>query len=405
LSIACVIALGVRGAGADGIGIAATSATSHERTALAQAIRSAIGENRRIVDDAVAQARGAVEAGAVGKDLLQRFRHVRDLVDEGWRAYLHVELEFAQARLAVARTEAEQVAPLMGGTEVYADASLRLGIVLGQLGHADESRAAIRLALALDPARPITLAEFSPDVVAVVDAVRAEVPGTGELSLAVDPPSATVSIDGKDFARGGTLSVGQHVVVARAPGYRPRVQTIAVTAAPGGHDAPVALQLEHDEEWERLATGAVPGVADAAAQELVDTMLRYGELDEVVLAVDTDRRGGNALLVQRCGGSPVATCTAVVEIGYASGGLAEAARDAWRDVRSADLRYPPTVLADPRVASHRPPPHRCEVCRSPYLWGGVAAVALIGTIAVIAVVTSSRPPPVVAVDPNAYVTP
>jgi hypothetical protein len=251
--------------------------------------------------------------------------------------------------------------------------------------------------------------------VAAVDAVRAEAPALADIVFTVDPPAASLSVDGHDLARGevlvagggagrigGKLAIGQHVVVARAPGYRPRVQTVAVAAAPG---EPIALRLERDDDWERLATGAAPGVADAAAQELVDATLRYGELDEVVLAVDTDRRGGNALLVQRCAGAPIALCTAVVEIGYASGGLGEAAREAWRAVRAADLRYPPSVLADPRVAAHPPVSHRCEVCRSPYLWGGVAAAAVIGTIAIIAITSSSRPPPVVGVDPNQYVTP
>jgi hypothetical protein len=407
--IAAVIACAARVAVADGIGVAASSVSSTSRTSVAQAMRAAIGEQRRMVDDAVGQARGAVEAGAVAKETLVQFKRVRDLVDEGWRAYLHVELEFAQARLSVARQEAEAIAALPGGAEIYADSSLRLGIVLGQLGHADEARAALRLALAIDPERPITIAEFAPDVVAAVDAVRAEVPPSTEVSISTTPPTAAVTVDGKAVApRAGvggfaiaTVTRGQHVVVARAVGFRSAVRTIA--AAASGNQ--VGIELEPDPDMQALETGAAPGVADAGAQRLVDATLRFAELDEVVLAIDTNRLGGNALLVQRCAGSPVATCTAVVEIGYAQGGLAEAAREAWRDVHTADLRYPPSVFADPRVVAPPPPPHRCEWCRSPYLWGGVGAVAVIGTIAIIAVATSSRPPPVVGVTPGSYVTP
>jgi hypothetical protein len=91
----------------------------------------------------------------------------------------------------------------------------------------------------------------------------------------------------------------------------------------------------------------------------------------------------------------------VVEVGYAPGGLAAAAREAWATVRAANLRYPPSVFADERLTGQHAD-DRCKVCRSPVLWGGVGVAAIVATVVIIAVVSSSRPPPVVGVDPSQY---
>src|SRR6185369_12018928 len=129
------------------------------------------GGPRRVID-ALAEARAALAGGAVPIATLARFRRVRELVAEGWSAYLHVQVAYAAERLAAARTEAEALVVLPGGAALYADASLRLGAVLGNLGRPDGAMAALSLAVALDPERPIELTEFSPDVRAAVDAVR-----------------------------------------------------------------------------------------------------------------------------------------------------------------------------------------------------------------------------------------
>src|SRR5690606_13649344 len=107
--------------------------------------------------------------------------------------------------------------------------------------------------------------------------------------------------------------------------------------------SPITLELARDVAWSRLAEGARIGLADVAAQQLTDAALRFGDLDEVALVARTERRGGPALLVQRCAGLP-ARCSAVVEVGYTDrAGLPAAAREAWQTVRTADLRYPPGV--------------------------------------------------------------
>jgi hypothetical protein len=402
-SIAGAIAIALCGSAyADGVGVIAASGAGGDRAAAAKAIAGAVADGRpaRIVDDAAGEARAAIAGGAVPVAALERFRRVREQVDEAWRAFLRVQVDFAASRLASARTDAELIVAMPGGAALYADASLRLGAVLGHLGRAAESQAILALALALDPDRPITLAEFSPDVVAAVDAVRAQTRPTRSVRIVSEPAGAVVTLDGKELGRAplhADIAVGQHVVVARMPLYQPRALALAVDAAM----TELMLELDQDVEWLRVAEGAAIGVSDARVQELVDAALRFADLDEVVLVADAEQRGGPTLLVQRCAGLP-ARCTAVIEIGYAErSGIAAAAREAWQAARAADLRYPPGVFGDPRATGkHRD--DRCKVCRSPFLWGGVGVAAVVATVAIIAIVSSSRPPPIVGVDPDDF---
>lgn len=397
LAIAIDLAFGSRGAAADGSGVIAASAS--DRAAVATAMtRAMAGRANRLVGDAVAEARAAIAAGAVRVETLAGFRRVRDQVDEGWRAYLRVAIEVAAQRLASARTEAEPLVALPGGAELYADAALRLGAVLGHLGRAAESRAILQLALALDPDRPITLAEFSPDVVALVDQARASPRTMQKLRVTTSPPGAIVAIDGKEVGRSPIeldVSRGQHVVVARAQGHRPAVQGIAIDAA-----AAVELALDRDEPAARLAGGATLGLPERSQQELVDAAMRYADLDEIVLVADTSRRGGPTLLVQRCAGIP-ARCSAVVDLGYSdASGREAAARAAWQAARAGELRYPPSVLGERGGLIVNG--GGCRLCRNPWVWGGVGAAVVVGTILTIVAVSGSSEPPTVGIDPGDY---
>ncbi len=401
LLLACtiIISLGFatpRLARGDGAGVIAASST--DRRAVAAAMADALAVRaRRVVPDAVAEARLALAAGAVPVATMVRFRRVRELVDEGWRAYLRVAVEVAALRLAPARTEAEALVALPGGAEVYADAALRLGAVLGHLGRTSESQSILGLALALDPDRPVTLAEFSPDVVEAIDAVRAAPKQMQRLRISTTPPGASIRIDGTEVGRSPLeldVTRGQHLIVARAPLHQPTVEGIAVD-----HAAELTLVLEPDEVGSQIAGGGGLGLADRAQQTLLDAAIRYGDVDEIVLVAETTRRGGPALLVQRCAGLP-ARCSAVVDLGFGDrSGLAAAARAAWQAVRLGELRYPPSVLGE---RGGKPPGPRCEVCRSPWLWTGVGAALVVGTIITIVATSSSQPPPIVGVDPGQF---
>lgn len=397
LFVACAIAIAIpRFAHGDGAGVIAAS--SDDRAAVATAMAAAMaGRAGRIVPDALAEARTALAAGAVPVETLARFRRVRAQIDDGWRAYLRVAVENAQLLLAAARTEAEALVALPGGAEVYADAALRLGAVLGHLGRRTEAQAILALALALDPERPITLAEFSPDVVEAIAAVRALPVARQRLRITTEPAGAQVWVDGTDVGRAPLdveVTRGQHVVVAKAPRHQAAVQGIAVDAA-----SSMVLELAPDREATRLAAGVTRGISDADAQELVDATMRFADLDELVVVADTARRGGPTLLVQRCAGIP-ARCSAVVELGYGErAGLAAAARAAWEAARTGELRYPPSVLGEP---GGKLDDGRCKVCRSPGLWVGIGAVAVLGTIITVIAVSGSTPPPIVTVDGSAF---
>lgn len=399
--IACALIIAIpQHAGADGAGVIAvtSSGATSDRAAVATAMAEAmVGRAGRLLDDAVADARAAITAGAVPIETLQRFRRAREQIDEGWRAYLRVAVELSASRLATARTEAESLVAFPGGSELYADAALRLGAVLGHLGRKPESQAVLALALALDPDRPITLAEFSPDVVEAVDAARSAPVALKTVRVVTEPAGAMIRIDGKDVGRSPLdvqVTRGQHLVIARAPLHRTTVQGIAVDATS------VEVQLEPDQAAARVAEGARAGLDDVAALQLTEATLRYADLDEVVLVTDTIRRGGPTLLVQRCAGIPV-QCSAVVEVGYGDRtGLGAAARSAWTSAVTGDLRYPPTVLGE---RSGPVDDGRCKVCRSPLLWTSVGAAIVLGTVITIVATSSSKPAPIVGVDGSTFV--
>ncbi len=399
--IACALIIAIpctaRADGAGVIAVTAGRAPDTDRTAAASAMALAMtGRAGRIVEDAVGEARAALAGGAVPIEVMPRFRRVRDQVDEGWRAYTRVAVEVAAQRLAAARTDAEALVALPGGAELYADAALRLGAVLNHLGRKTEAQAILSLALALDPERPITLAEFSPDVFEAIDAARAAPVALKQVRITSQPSGALIRIDGRDVGRAPLdvqVTRAQHLVIARAPLHHATVQGIAIDATA------VEVELPRDEEAARISAGAQQGLGDAAASELIAGTLRYADLDEVVLVAATVRRGGPTLLVQRCAGTP-ARCSAVVDVGYGDrSGLAAAARTAWDAARVGDLRYPPTVLGehDGQVDDGK-----CKLCRSPWLWTGVGAVVIAATIVTIAVVSGSQPPPIVGVDGSLY---
>jgi hypothetical protein len=144
----------------------------------------------------------------------------------------------------------------------------------------------------------------------------------------------------------------------------------------------------------RLTAGAEPGLPAAAEQQLIDAALRFADLDEVVVAAITDRRGGPTLILQRCAGAP-AHCTPVVEFGFGDrAGLAVAVREAWQAAQRATLHDAPTVVAE---SKQRVAPTGCKLCRNPLIWTGIGAV-VVGTAIAIVIATQSRPPPVLTID-------
>jgi len=373
-----------------GLVVVPARASPASERAVGDALAAALGgARRRPLEDA----RAARAVGAVRGEALAGFVRVRELIDEGWRAYQQVQTEVAVARLGEARRQAEALLALEGGAVVYAEATLRLGAALDNAGRHDEADDVLRLAAALDPGRAVTVQEFSPDVVAAHDRAVAARRATRTVRIAARGPggaiAAALEIDGR--AAGAAplaleLAAGSHVVVARAAGHASRARGFVVAA-----DAvDLALDLDIDRDAASLAAGVLDGDERGRAAA-VDAALAYAELDVLVLAASVWRGGRPALLVQWCDGAP-ASCTGIVEIGYDDDALGAAARTAVatarEQARRGGHRGPPTLPADARVTrGERPTPDRdaCRWCR-PALWTGatVAAAALVTTILLVA---------------------
>lgn len=355
--------------------------------------------------DALAAARAARARGAVPAGRLRGFARAAQLAAEGWRAYLAVDGEFAAARLAAARAEAEDLLALDGGRELYADVALRLGLVLTALGRTGDGGEVVRLAHALDPARAPSASEFSPDAVAAFQAAIAATPPQRPVEL-IAPTGAAIAIDGIDVGRAPVavgLAVGQHVVVVRAPGWLPRGQAVSIAAAAAG-EPPVRLELALDpdpgavlDDPAALAVGASPARAGAA----VDQVLLAAELDALYLVASVHHGGRPALLGQRCVAARPA-CSEVIEVDYADGaGLDGAARLLLDRLVAARRRGGVGLPIDDRLRGGRGPGPGDGGRRRWIVAGvGVAALAAIVTAAVLA--GDDQPTPIVTIDPGDF---
>jgi len=388
----------------------APRAPSPRATVEAALVNAATASGAAVIPDPARAARDNLRAGAVPREELERLRRVRELTDEGWRAYLQVSVDFAAARLGRARTDAEELLPQDGGPELYADIALRLGAVLAYLGRRAEAAEVLRLAGWLDPGRAVTTAEFSPDVIAAVEAARAQAPAAVPVRISAGPAGRRVAIE-IDGRPAGTapvatsLAIGQHVVVARGRGLRPRGLTFAVAEPSTAIDVPLDEDVDAAalEAAAPLAIGASAGEASRA----LDAVLLYGDLDAVVVAASVWSRGEPALLGQRCQGSPV-RCGPVVEVGYGAGdgALAAAAAALWRQLADGARRptEAPVLLGDARIARGGGAAGRggpCRWCRNPWVWTGVG-VALAAVVTGAAIAASAEDRTIVTVDPGDF---
>lgn len=394
---------------ARGVGIlsyrAAESPASVDATAreVARALRDAGLEPVR---HPYAVARAQLDARAVVGERLGRFAAIRRMADEGWRAYLAVEASFAAARLSEARRAAEEVLDLDGGIEVYAELSLRLGVVQLYLARTAEADQLFRLAASLNPGREVTMAEFAPDVVAAF-AAAASSAATVEVVIAVaGVEAAMVEVDGREIGPAPvTIAVpaGQHVVVARAPGFFSQGRVFAAVGSAGT----VAIALERNARAGALLlgpAGTTVGSSESAATLALEGLNFYGDFAGVVLVASVWRRGRPALLGQWCAGVPT-RCGRVVELGYdKSAGLRAAARQLWEQI-DRGRRFPATLLVDARLVAGEKAPRDVIVNgggKSSRWWkwtlAGVGASAL--TAAAIFLATRDNEiTPVVTVDP------
>lgn len=366
-----------------------------DRQSLANAMVPAAALTRTELIEPFEVAVARLDAGALPAERLAGFRRARALMDEGWRAYLSVAVPFAASRLAAARTRAEQLLDVPGGLELYAEITLRLAIVSHHLKRADRAAVLFRLAATLNPTRAVTVAEFVPDAVAARTAALAAKPATVSVRVRARLPraprhqSVAIELDGRPLgSEQVTLPIGQHAVVVRAPGYRNRGQVFEVSAA----TKRVELELDREEEVEAVRRGPASlaiGTREARARLAVAGLLRYAELDRLVIVASVWRRGAPALLGQMCQGLPV-RCGHVVELGYARAeDVGSATRELWRLLEASQrtARFPPTLLVDARLVDETAGPKKNGTTipaprrwwENPWLWVGAgAAVTAVG---------------------------
>lgn len=360
---------------------------------VATELGKAVAAGATVVAKPFAVARARLRSGAVPRGRLVAFRRARELMNEGWRAYLGVEVQFAAARLAAARATASKLLDLPGGLELFAEISLRLGVVRQHLKQADQAAALFRLAATLRPSRAVTVAEFAPDMVAAYRKAIAAKPPQVSVRVQVSASGRRpvrglrIEVDGKAVATGATsarVTAGQHVVVARARGFRSRGEVFAVEASTDR----LRLVLDFEPATAAVLAGRAGlrvGTAEAKAATAVEGVVRYAELDTLVLVASVWRRGSPALLGQACAGIPV-RCTRVVELRFPSqAGVAAAARELWRLLSAAlsRARFPPTLLVDARMTDrdsgkkHNGHHHNNKRAwwRNRWLWVGAGAVA------------------------------
>ncbi len=409
LALALVVALVSDGRAepARRVALIAVAEAPAQRAQLLGAARALAGGELEVVGDGPALARAALARGAVAAERVRQLAVVAAAGAEGWRAYLQVALPFAASRLAKARSDAEPLLPLPGGLELYADLSLRLGAVLLALERRDEAEEALALARVLDPTRELSLVEFSPDIVDAIARVAARpaasaaltisTPGVAGVELELDGQRVGVTVARGAAAPALTLQVphGQHVILARRPGFEPAAQALRV-AGP----AEWSLALTVDRLGQVLTLPTL-GLAEEQASALAEAVTTFADADETLWLAQTTRRAAPALLAQRCNSRP--RCTAVVEVGFAEPGLPAAVRAAWALLQRGDLRYPPTLPIDNRLAPPRLTrgDQRCRWCRSPWLWGSVG-LALVGSAVLLATLAADDPPPVLIVDPGDF---
>ena len=406
-----VVAAAAPRAFADAVGIVARSSADAPVPSpeLAAAIADVLrGNGVEPESDPFARARQRVDRGAVPVERLAGFSKARNLAREGWRAYAAVESERAVQLLTEARTAALDVFDLDGGSALYADIALRLGVVQLQLGRAEVAADSFRLSRTLDPEREVSIASFAPDIVTAFDRAVAAQRDPVSIRVTSQPAGARIELDGRYVGSApATIQTtrGAHVVIARSPGHRAQARAIAVTDS--GRD--VAIDLPSDPETQAIAVGS-PGLtvgrASARTEVALSALIRYAELDGVVVVAGVWRRGQPALIGQYCADIPV-RCTRIVEIRFpAPEAASSACAELWSALRAEARETTPALLEDRRLVAGEARPRQgpsestggCRWCRSPWLWVGVgAAVVAAGTTWL--VLRDRDIEPVVTIDP------
>ncbi len=361
-------------------------------------------------------------ATASSNALLARLRQE---VTQSWRAYLSVSLDTAATGLSTVVRAALPLTVTVAGRDLFVDALLRLGIVSSQRSDlsAEAKQAAqdgIALALRLDPDRTLSLSEFSPDVVALVDATRAAPIETTELRVR-SAVAIQLTLDGRALGalpaqgtRTWPVARGMHVLIVADGVRRPQPRLLEV----GRNGALVDLVPESDAVAETLRRDATRYTTGRDADDLLQALAMIGSASEAVVVVATWKRGGPALQAQRClfpavvaaplvPGTGPFFCYAPTDVGWdgSTQRLDTAVDELARALFQAATPTTPATIAIVTEPSARPPrvATPCQWCRNKWVWAGVGSALVAGAVAVYLVTRSGDPvAPIIVVTPGDF---
>lgn len=396
LLLAAVTLAGATPALADDVGVIAVR-PAHSPVSLTQ-LQDALATALRARGDlAIAnpsrEARQRLAAGAVLADRLEGFTETAELMRSGWESYASVQYTFARSRLAEARQRARTLTDLAGGLELFAEVTLRLGVIKHELrdfeGAADDFRLAHRLA----PTRPVTSDHFKPNIVTAFQAAVASAIPRRSVAIKRTPANVAVEVDGRAVPAGGSIELeeGLHLMVSRRPGFRSEHTLVQVERSTSS----LAVKLERDLQSGALYADGPGGELaigsdEGPATRLAATIALFAELDGVVIAAAVWRNGEPTLVGQWCSGEPL-SCGRAVEIRFAgSRGLTIATTELIDRARKEQPRFPITVLVDARLTN----PEKRDIgqvvtpptpwWKNKWLWIGVGAgVVAAGTAAIV----------------------
>lgn len=379
-------------AAAEDVGVVAVRAKHAPIAAdkLSEAVAAALrARNHVAVSTPARTARERLVAGAVVRGRLAAFTDAIERMRSGWARYANVEYAVARSRLAEARQQALAVTDLAGGVALFAEVSLRLGVIKHELRDFEGAAADFRLAQRLAPTRPVTIDHFKPDIVTAFQAAVASAIKRRTVTLRRQPAGAALEIDGRPIPTSVEqidLDEGLHLVVARRPGFLSSRNMVRVERS----SDELAVTLEPDPRSSPLFSGKLAaGTAEGPATRIAAAVALFAELDAVLIAAAVWRGGQPTLIGQWCGGDRL-RCGRPVEIRFASArGLAAATTELVDRARAEERRFPLTVLDDARITNAE---KRDDVVKPPdppwwkskWLWIGVGAgVAVLGTTAAI----------------------
>jgi hypothetical protein len=307
-------------------------------------------------------------AGWVRAGELAFFQRAEEKAEEGRRLLERVELDAADAAFAEAERIYEENLGWPGVPILWSQVALWHGVTVFELGRAPLARKLFQRAVALDPKARLTEASARPDVVrAFSDAQQARPKVALSTHGEVDGASAPAEV-----------VIGEHVVIARAPGHRPAAALIDA-------EAPLVVELIPAPDPVLLQLESLRRAPDGAALRV---LAADRQLDAVYVAAIGVDAGALTLVGERVDANGCATAPSTVVLHGAALEVAAASLvERLRQGSAVCPAAPEAILEVPAIAHPRPPPvavkpptpppRKKKFWERPWIWMGLLAVSAV----------------------------